>query len=240
MRTGRHYRADVRYIRTLQKKENMSRKLILITYDGGPSNFLPGVDKDRVAYLRYFKSRVGGSYTNTEIIEYHNNPQLTGAFFETVIQALITRESVSSLIIVFCGHGYCTSNGNTFLLLSPQLTCSVMQLSRMCQGTNTLLITDCCRNIQVNLIKPFVLGNTFNVTFSTECGSFAMEDSNGGLYSQELIKAGRGIQPPHPSTNYSIASVHRLAALWLSAATNKQQEAEIFGPQVTQFIFSHK
>lgn len=218
----------------------MSRKLILITYDGGPSNFLPGVEKDRIAYLGYFKSRVGGSYTNSEIIEYHNNLQLTGTFLETVIRLLITRESVSSLIIVFCGHGYCASNGNTFLQLSPQLTCSVMRLSRMCQGTNTLLITDCCRNIQVNLIKPFVLSNTFNVTFSTECGGYAMEDSNGGLYSQELIKAGRAIQLPHPPADYPIASVHRLAALWLNAATNNQQKAEIFGPQVTQFIFSHK
>lgn len=218
----------------------MSRKLILITYDGGPSNFLPGVEKDRVAYLRYFKSKVGGSYTNSEIIEYHNNLQLTGTFLKTVIRLLITRESVGNLIIIFCGHGYCASNGNTFLQLSPQLTCSVMRLSRMCQGTNTLLVTDCCRNVLANSIKPFTLGNTFNVTFATECGSFAMEDSNGGLYSQNLIKAGRVIQLPHPPADYSIASVHRMAALWLSAATNNQQKAEIFGPQITQFIFSQK
>lgn len=37
----------------------MLRRLILITYNGGPSNYLPGVEKDRITYLDYFKSKTG-------------------------------------------------------------------------------------------------------------------------------------------------------------------------------------
>lgn len=217
----------------------MARKLIIITYDGGPSNFLPGVEKDRIAYLQYFKSRAGGSYTQDEIIEFQNDPMLTATFFDTTIDTLINRQDVRQLTIVFCGHGYGASNGNTFMILSPQLTCSVKRIADACTGVETLLITDCCRNVQLSVPKQYHISNPhFNVTYATEFNQFAREDNKGGIYSQHLIKAGNAFQLPSPRKDYSIASVHRLASFWM-AHTSVPQRPQISGAQVGIIRFSH-
>lgn len=218
----------------------MARKLILITFDGGPSNFLPGVEKDRCAYLDYFKSQTGGSYTQNEIMEFHNDSMLTATLFDTTISALITHQKVRHLTIVFCGHGYGATNGDTFMKFSPVFDCSVARVATACTGAETLLITDCCRKVQRYVMKMQRISNpSFNVTFATEFDQFAREDSKGGIYTQNLIKAGNIKQLPPPSKDYSIASVHSLASVWMSI-TKDPQNPQIYGNQIASIIFSHQ
>lgn len=218
----------------------MSRKVILITYNGGPANFLPGVEKDRRTYLEYFKSRTGGAYTSNEIIEFQNDPMLTVTFFDTIIRGLINQQGITHLVIVFCGHGYEATNGNTFLVLSPQLTCSVQRISTLCTGAETLLITDCCRCIGPVAIKRFHIGNPlFNVAYATDHGQFALEDKKGGIYTRQLIKAGHCIQFPNPHKPYPISSVQRLASIWTLSATEETQHPQINGVQINNLIFSY-
>lgn len=218
----------------------MARKLILITYNGGHSNYLPGVEKDRIAFLKYFKSRIGGSYSPSEIKEFHNNAQLTSTLLDTTIQLLITKEKVDFLTIVFCGHGYGISNGNTILCLGPKLSCSVMGLSQICRNVPTLLITDCCREIDKRFFKSFVVSNSFNVAYATELGGFAFENRNGGIYSQKLIKAGCAKPLFGKKPYYSISEVHSLASSFVYSKTDREQHPEIKGHQINNILFSFK
>lgn len=216
----------------------MLRRLILITYNGGPSNYLPGVEKDRIAYLDYFKSKTGGLYSDNEIIEFHNSTKLTCTFLSTKIQLLVSREYVDFLTIVFCGHGYGLSNGDTVMVLGPSLSCSVMNLSRICQNVTTLLISDCCRASLLRVAKPYVLGSLFNVAFAARVGEFALEDKEGGIYTQHLIKTARIKQIA--KKNYSISNVHAQAAVKVYTSTGKQQRPEITGPCIDSIGFSFK
>lgn len=218
----------------------MSRRLILITYNGGPSNYLPGVEKDRIAFLKYFKSRAGGSYSFSEIKEFHNDSELTTTLLDTTIQLLITKEKVNFLTIVFCGHGYGISNGNTILCLGPQISCSVMKLSQICQNVPTLLITDCCRKIYKRDFRSFVVSNFFNVAYATGLGGFALEDRNGGVYSQKLIKASLAKTRFGTNPYYSVSEVHSLASSFVYSETDGEQHPEVKGLQINNILFSFK
>lgn len=50
----------------------MSRKLILITNDGGRGNYLPGVVSDAQNYLAFFHLPEGGLWSDDEIKVYRN------------------------------------------------------------------------------------------------------------------------------------------------------------------------
>ena len=216
----------------------MSRRLILITYNGGPSNYLPGVEKDRIAYLDYFKSKTGGLYVDNEIIEFHNSTILTGTYLSSKIQLLVTKENVDFLTVVFCGHGYGLSNGDTVMVLGPHLSCSVMSLSQICRNVTTLLITDCCRTSLVRVAKPYALSRCFNATFATRIGKFAFENNDGGIYTQHLLKTARIKQ--FFKNDYSIGNVHAQAAVKVFSSTNRQQSPEITGNYTDNICFSFR
>lgn len=218
----------------------MSRKLILITYDGGPANFLPGVEKDRHAYLDYFRSHTGGAYTSSEIIQFRNDPMLTATLLEKTVRRLIKHQGVTQIVIVFCGHGFDITNGNTFLLLNSNQTCSVQRISTICSGVETLLITDCCRCVASVAIKRFQICNPlFNIAYATDHGQFALEDNKGGIYTQQMIKAGHGVQFPNPRKYHPISNVQKLASVWTYIETEKAQHPQIFGAQIKNIVFSY-
>ena len=218
----------------------MARKLILITYNGGPSNYLPGVEKDRKSYLGYFKSRAGGSYMSNEIVEFHNDPLLSATLLDATIHVAITKQNVKNLIVVFCGHGYDTPDHNTMMTLGPNCACSMSHFAKISQGACTLFIADCCRtvlptiNSMVTSVNPL-----FNIAYATKHGCFALENVNGGLYSQKLMRSGNLLQILRGRNNYSIDKTHDLTSIFVVKDSSRIQQPEIIGGQISQITFSY-
>lgn len=214
----------------------MARHLLLITYDGGPSNFLPGVERDHENYLRFFKSSVGGSYQNQEIVDICNVCSHT--YLDTLIASIRQHDMAPVWLIVFSGHGHGRTNGDSVMSMGPNFDCSVDRLMRMLCPNPCLVIADCCRKIEATFpkYKSFLKAN-FNIAFATAFDDFAVEDDSGGLYTQSLLKSSRFLILKRQTTQ-AICVVHQHASALVYVKTSRGQHPEIIGNEITSIPFA--
>ena len=214
----------------------MTRRLIIIAEDGTPANYLAGVENDYNRLVRYFKSKQGGAYTDKEMFLYHNCCSI--AFLQTAIQLNITGTGIDKLIVVFCGHGYELPSGDFTICFNNGQQLLYSDIMKMCGTIPTLFIADSCRVVlssSLNRQPPF--GTAFNTITSCAHGEFAHETDDGGIYTQNLIKAANisGLKKKRP---IAISHIHRLAGIWTNTRTNTLQHAQIGGMQINHFLFS--
>ena len=197
----------------------MSRKLILITNDGGRANYLPGVVRDAQNYLDFFHLPEGGLWSDDEIKVYRNTCT------HPVLSSYILQERMRGLqyvVIVFCGHGYSTERGMTFFELSPGHEASLLQIKEMVRETRCLMIADSCRvtvldeggrlpeirmfsddrspddyrqrcfELYDQYFRGLVRGH-FTIGMAASLGQSAGEDENGGYYSRMLLSTAKAL-----------------------------------------------
>ena len=127
----------------------MNRHLFIIINDGGMSNYLPNVKKDRLNYYRFFNSSEGGAWDDDEISVYDNNFNFNNFYRKIRFQKDIG-EPYDYIVIVFCGHGF-SDNRERWIEVRPGDTddtyVSVSQIRDVCYGIRTLFISDSCAAI---------------------------------------------------------------------------------------------
>lgn len=189
----------------------MNRRLLLLSNSGTPSNFLDGVSKDIAEYNTFFQSDEGGAWMSTEIMR---EESLT---VEKLCNVLKSLTDIDYLMIVFCGHGYTNTHGVRYLELSENEDISIFEIMALVKCRLTL-ITDCCASVFVprlqmitESLKTFSYGgkllrrrlqcreaynkaimslpeNNYFYAHACSLGESAVEDEDGGYFSQELMK----------------------------------------------------
>ena len=121
----------------------MRRRAIIISYDGGEDNPLPGLEYDVQNYIRYLKMPEAGGWTKGEI-----------RCFDTVSKEELMhhfdfwrRLDVQYFLIIFTGHGYCTKLGTRYLQLNEDEDLAVGEIRELTGNQRTLLIADSCGTI---------------------------------------------------------------------------------------------
>lgn len=188
----------------------MKRKAILIFNDGGPSNYLPGVKIDKANYLKFLKSPEGGAWEDSEIKVYDND--CSKELLLNYINTFRLAEQIGYWLIIFSGHGYVNSQGETILELSPDRECSVNEIKKATQYSRRLLIADSCRKVYHAItdslkreLKLFsdttanstyrqrckdlylnqlekVYSDSFNAAYAAEYNQYANDDDTTGGY----------------------------------------------------------
>lgn len=215
----------------------MTRRLIIIAEDGTPTNFLVGVERDYLGLIQFFKSKEGGAYTGKEMILFHNC--CSKAILQSAIQLDITCGGIDKLIVVFCGHGYGLPSGDFAICFNNGQQLLYSDIIKMCGTIPTLFIADCCRVVLSDFQnRQPLFGTTFNTITSCDHGELSHETDDGGIYTQNLIKAAN-ISSMNKKGPIAISPVHRLAGIWTYIRTNKLQHAQIGGIQINHFLFSY-
>ena len=200
----------------------MNRKAILIFNNGGPSNYLPGVEIDKSNYLKFLKSAEGGAWEDSEIKVYDNScdKELLLAY----INFIRLTEPIGYWLIIFSGHGYVNAQNETILELSPGKECSIQEIKKSTDNTRRLLIVDSCRLVIHSISESLkrerelfsdmtpgalyrercrdlymdqlekVYSPSFNVAYAAEYNQCAKDDdTTGGYYSGELLNAASSL-----------------------------------------------
>lgn len=144
----------------------MNRRLILIFNEGGKTNRLAGVSKDRDALLRYFYSAKGGAWEDSETHVFFND--CTKSKLREHIQFWRNAGDIKYWVIVFSGHGYATIY-DTYLELSTNQDCGVKEIQQMLFGHKCLLIADSCRTLLEETIED--AANSYERLFSSQTGT---------------------------------------------------------------------
>lgn len=128
----------------------MKRTLILIANTGTPDNPAYGARKDIEDYESFFRSNEGGAWEEHEIITFCSTDAkpLNKFVLSRIIQEC-KKNGTEYFIIVFCGHGGATTNGETFFELSPREICKIGELKAILYPSKYILIVDCCRGIEM-------------------------------------------------------------------------------------------
>lgn len=222
----------------------MKRKILLIGNDSG----LPGVKVDIETYKSFFKSPFGGSWEDDEIDICLNKSK-------TLLQvklAVLQIQQLDYLIIVFSGHGG-QLRETVFEINDKEETISESSLQNL--ATRQLNIYDCCRcypqivteSVKLSsMYKAVTASNTkdkYNKRilqaipqqvklYSCSIGEVSHDTKNGGVYSQNLIKAAKNI-----SSEYKLVSIsHEEAAnetrkLNNTRGVNEKQNPEAIIPR---------
>ena len=82
----------------------MNRKVLIISNPGKGENYCEGVNKDVENYKAFFTSALGGGWYMNEIKHLHCPNQYS------VTAELDLMKDVDYSIVIFCGHGYYSSN----------------------------------------------------------------------------------------------------------------------------------
>lgn len=198
----------------------MNRRLILIFNEGGKTNRLAGVSKDRDALLKYFYSAEGGAWEDSETQVFFND--CTKSKLQEYIQFWRNAEDIKYWVIVFSGHGYATIY-DTYLELSTNQDCGVKEIQQMLFGNKCLLIADSCRVLLNETVEDAAITserlfssqtgnsyyrskcrriydnawesvnlNSFTAVFSASFGQASSDDSqSGGYYIEALIDSAK-------------------------------------------------
>ena len=128
----------------------MRRHLYIIINDGGMTNWLPNVIKDKSNYFRFFRSSEGGAWEENEISVYENNFNFNN-FREQIRFQKNIGKPYDYIVIVFCGHGFSDVNGERWIEVRPGDTddtyVAISQIRDVCYHTRTLFISDSCAAI---------------------------------------------------------------------------------------------
>ncbi len=89
----------------------MNRQLLLISNPGNPNenNYVRTTETAIDRWESFFRSPIGGYWQDDEIMRYGENNQIDANEFQRLLTALNTVQCDYS-VIVFCGHGACTTN----------------------------------------------------------------------------------------------------------------------------------
>ena len=128
----------------------MKRTLILIANTGAPDNPAYGARKDIDDYRRFFRSNEGGAWEENEILTFcsaDTNPLTKNMLLDTIGER--KKNGAEYFLIVFCGHGGATSEGESFFELSPGEICESDVLKSVLDPSKFMLIADSCRSIEL-------------------------------------------------------------------------------------------
>jgi hypothetical protein len=183
----------------------MKKRILIIGNNSG----LQGVNVDVKNYHHFFRSSMGGSWEDYEI-EKKLNPRKIDLQVELLI---LKNMALDYLIVIFSGHG--GQKRETVLELnSSGETINDTELQNIAK--RQLNIYDCCRsypedlseNVRFsNLLKSMAYQNTRAryearimqaihqqaSLYSCSIGGVSWDTSDGGIYSNELIKSARTI-----------------------------------------------
>jgi hypothetical protein len=111
---------------------------LLISNPGevGADNYCNGVNVDVLNYKKFLTSPLGGAWTEDEIID---SDRPSKSYVKSILQTLKNNDY---LLIIFCGHGYYSSNSKTVLELKKDNEISSDELKI---GIKQTIILDCCR-----------------------------------------------------------------------------------------------
>lgn len=183
----------------------MNKRILLIGNDKG----LPGVKVDLANYRNFFKSPYGGNWYDTEITEMLNPTKIK---LKSALE-IFKFTSLDYFIVIFSGHG--GQERETILELNSQgETIGESELHDIaCRQLN---IFDCCRcypepiskGLQLEALeKLFTEFNTRSkfekrisesvhqqvLLYACSIGEYSYDTSDGGIYSQYLLKAANNI-----------------------------------------------
>lgn len=132
-------------IRREQKKiSSFNRRLVIITNNGGPSNYIGGVNVDLKNYSQFFRSNEGGAWDEEEI--YCPEPNsFTPLDLYRYIQEQETKNHIDFWLIVFLGHGF-NYQGNVMFEFTPndKDCCSEADIRHWTSNSRCLMISDSC------------------------------------------------------------------------------------------------
>ena len=118
--------------------------LIIITNDGGPSDYLPGVVADKEKYTNFFTSNEGGGWDSNEVLIPDTN-KFSTKDLQQYVKCEEKRSHVDYWLIVFCGHGGMDNKGVTFFDFYNEDFISERKIKSMFSNSRCLLIADSCR-----------------------------------------------------------------------------------------------
>lgn len=239
----------------------INRRLVLIFNDGGKSNNLAGVSKDRDALLEYFYSAEGGAWEKSETQVYFND--CTKNILREHINFWRNAASIKYWVIVFSGHGYATSS-DTYLELSSDDCCGIKEIQQMLYGNKCLLIADSCRVLLEEAVEDSsktierlfssqtgtayyrskckqiydkawesVNLNSFNTAFAASFGQAANDDSQKGAYYIEALldEAKSHINSTSLLYGNRIKPIEYASFAFVHTAASKRVASKSFGEQ---------
>ncbi len=133
----------------------MKRHLFLIINNGGETNPLPNVARDKTNYLDFFQSPEGGYWNydrdkNDKDITVYENDFTLNILSENIRFQKNIQAPYDYIVIVFCGHGF-SENGEKWIEAKPTDKkgdhISLSQIKEVCHGIRTLFIADSCLSI---------------------------------------------------------------------------------------------
>ena len=154
----------------------MKRRILIILNPGktGSATYCDGVYRDKENYNAFFKSAIGGYYSDSEIRTF-DKPALT-----TVRRELqsIENENVDFSIIVFCGHGwYSTISETNILCINDSEQIDSIEFRR--NFKKRIIIEDNCREKYAEYVAE-----SERKSFS----AILLMDSGGKVLNPELCK----------------------------------------------------
>ncbi len=239
----------------IQRKVPVKRCAILIGNDRWGGKFLPGVSKDIEALKQFILSPEGGSWNETEILEL-NSPHQAEYFFDILSEVAQKSEYV---FIYFAGHGELSCYLTPSFVFPGNAEISLDDIKQIFQNKPVLMISDSCQGIPEykqggriteslrmfstgDPVKEFkarrtfdkelrVLPPMFTYASAVSPGQSAKEGSEGGYYTQNLLKACKFIldNSEIESGVYGICDPHHIASQAVETVTCRAQRPRIGG-----------
>jgi hypothetical protein len=199
----------------------MKKRILLI----GNSKGLPGVQKDFINYLSFFTDEIGGNWYKNEIIEQMNPTKFE---LQTVLKNL-KNEFLDFIIVIFSGH----AGQKREIILEINEKEEIIYESELKNISNRqITIYDCCRAYAL-LEFSEDSGRSFTKSakisprvreryekrimeaipqqlslYACSKGETAIDTSEGGLYSKNLLKAAKSVD----SNFMTVGIAHQIAA----------------------------
>lgn len=239
----------------------ITRCVLIIASPGKGNSYCPGVLEDVKSYTRFFKSKYGGLYSDSEI-QVMNNPS------KRLLQLkILSMKYFDFTFIIFCGHGYyddISLNQNILCINDYNEEISSNDLRKY--SNKRILIEDCCRQKKSEFIfesteleksirmfssgggfiSPEIYKKNYNdaiercpkqiiVATSCDIGETAGDFSKGGYYSYFLVKSAEEIINKNNETGKLILHfpyVHNCAIKKVSNRSGETQNPQIEKPRV--------
>lgn len=219
----------------------MNRRLIFTTNEGGTDEFLPGVAVDLQHYIEFFQSDEGGAWEKWEMCHLSNCKNKREfmislcaniSFCDYLLLVFIGHGGATrygeTQFKLSCGDSVTMSEIRNWahsvrcLFIADSCRCvenerinenAQRDEERMFSVSENKEHRMKCRQIYNNCIKDLPKGS-FTAGLAVSLGEEAKEDSNGGYYSQSLIKSANSVlnavDAGHCEKFYSIHAMAKL------------------------------
>lgn len=141
----------------------MNRKILIITNPGekGDEHYCSGVYVDSDNYNDFFKSPMGGYWSDSEILILDKPTKLR------VEQELNTLANMDFSIIIFCGHGFYSSHSESNILeLKKSERIDSLDLRK--NSNKRIIILDSCREVHPEYLTDSIQkAKMFSASFET-------------------------------------------------------------------------